>query len=316
VRPKIVVVGSANRDLIVKTKRIPSPGETVSGGAFLTAPGGKGANQAVAAARLGADVWFVGCVGKDSYGDMLLDELSSDGINVDYVRRDESVATGIAMIAVDSHGQNAIVVAPGANHRVSTADVQSAHNAISAADVVIVQLEIPLETVAAAIDAARACGVKVVLNPAPMPEGRPLPDSMLAKVDVLVPNEHEAAQMLGFEPTRALDWTDAAIRMLAKSSGTVVITLGEAGCVLADRDGVRAIHAIPVRAIDSTAAGDCFTGAFAVAIAEGSSADDAALFASAAAAISVTRIGAQPSLPDRAEVTQLLERYRSLPIQR
>jgi ribokinase len=313
-RPKIVVIGSANRDLIVRADRIPTPGETVSGGAFLTAPGGKGANQAVAAARLGAEVWFVGRVGKDSYGDLLLNEMVSDGIHVDFASRDDHAPTGVALIAVDSHGQNAIIVAPGANHRVGLADVESARSAIDAADAVIVQLEIPIETVNAAINAARSAGVRVILNPAPMPEGHPLPDSLLAKVDVLVPNEHEAAQLLGNGPAQDLDWEAAAVNLHEKSGHVVVITLGEAGCVLADGSGVRAEAAIPVEAIDTTAAGDCFTGAFAVAIAEGRSADESAHFASAAAAISVTRLGAQPSLPARTEVDKLVAKYRSLPI--
>ena len=301
-KPQIVVIGSANLDLLVKAERIPAPGETVVGGAFVTAAGGKGANQAVAAARLGGEVWFVGCVGRDGFGDRLEAEMAADGIYTDLLRRDPAEPTGVALIAVDARGQNAIVVAPGANHRLTPADIEAARPAIAAASAMIVQLEIPLETVEAAIDVARDFGARVILNPAPVREDCPLPDSLLAKVDVLTPNEYEAAHLLGLASPDGVDWSDAAVRLQAKGIGAVAITLGEVGCVLADSQGARAIPAVPVQAIDTTAAGDCFTGALAVALAEGLSLDDAARFASRAAALSVTRLGAQPSLPTRAEV--------------
>jgi ribokinase len=301
-KPKLVVVGSANRDLVVKTERIPAPGETVIGGAFVTAPGGKGGNQAVAAARLGAEVWFVGRVGRDIFGDALADEMIAAGIHVDFLRRDDIEPTGVALIGVDARGENAIIVAPGANHRLGRNDILAALPAIAQAYSLIVQLEIPLETVEAAIDAAIAAGTKVILNPAPVNHANPLTDSLLAKIDVLTPNEHEAAQLLGYASPNDLDWETAAQRLRAKGIGAVVITLGEAGCVLADAIGTRRIPSVPVHAIDTTAAGDCFTGALAVGLAEGLSLDDAARFASRAAALSVSRLGAQPSLPTRSEV--------------
>ena len=304
-RPRLVVVGSANMDLVVKAERIPAPGETVLGGAFVRAAGGKGANQAVAAARLGAEVRFVGCVGTDEFGDTLAAEMESAGVHIDLLRRDRTEPTGVALIGVDGQGRNAIIVAPGANHRLLPSDIAAARCAIETAYAVVVQLEIPMDTVEAAVDAARAAGTKVILNPAPVRESSPLSDALLAKVDFLTPNEHEAAHILGCSLADIVDWPEAAIRLRAKGIGAVVITLGELGCVLADHQGARAIPAVSATPIDTTAAGDCFTGAMAVGLAEGLSLDDAARFASRAAALSVTRLGAQPSLPTRAEVDGL-----------
>lgn len=304
-RPRLVVVGSANMDLVVKAERIPAPGETVLGGAFVRAAGGKGANQAVAAARLGAEVQFVACVGIDEFGDTLTSEMESAGVHIDLLRRDRTEPTGVALIGVDGQGRNAIIVAPGANHRLLPSDIAAAHCAIETAYAVVVQLEIPMDTVEAAVDAARAAGTKVILNPAPVRESSPLSDALLAKVDFLTPNEHEAAHILGCSLADMVDWQDAALQLQAKGIGAVVITLGELGCVIADRQGARAIPAVPANAIDTTAAGDCFTGAMAVGLAEGLSLDDATRFASRAAALSVTRLGAQPSLPTRAEVDGL-----------
>jgi len=305
-KPKLVVIGSSNRDLVVKTERIPAPGETVIGGAFVSAPGGKGGNQAVAASRLGAEVWFVGCVGNDALGSVLAEEMAEAGIHVDFLHFDPDAPTGVALIGVDARGQNAIIVAPGANHRVSRADVEAAREIIVEAYAVIVQLEIPMEAVEAAIDAASAAGTKVVLNPAPMRGDRALPDSLLRKVDILTPNEHEAAQILGHHSPEGLHWEEVAEQIRAKGVDTVVITLGDAGCLLADSTGSRRLPSMPVTAIDTTAAGDCFTGALAVGLAEGKSLDAAAIFATHAAGISVTRLGAEPSLPTRGELDELL----------
>jgi ribokinase len=301
-RPRLVVIGSANRDLVVTTDRIPSAGETVIGGAFVTAAGGKGANQAVAASRLGAEVWFVGCVGQDAFGEVLATEMEDAGVNTELLRRDPAEPTGVALIGVDRRGENAIIVAPGANHRVGRTDIEAARPAIAAADAVVVQLEIPLETVATAVQIARAAGVRVILNPAPVREEGAVPPSLLSRVDVLTPNEHEAASLLGRATTAGIDWAEASAALREMGVGTVIVTLGEAGCMLADDAGVRAIPAPRVAAIDTTAAGDCFTGALAVALAEGQPTDAAARVASRAAALSVTRLGAQPSLPTRAEV--------------
>ncbi len=311
-KSRLVVVGSANQDLIVKAERIPAPGETILGGAFVTAPGGKGANQAVAASRLGADVWFVGRVGSDTFGATLADALTSSGVHVDYLRRDPAEPTGIALIAVDADGQNAIVVAAGANLLVGPVDLEAARSAIETAFAVVVQLEIPLETVEAAIALARSSNARVVLNPAPAPNFGEFPDHLLSRIDVLTPNEHEAARILGHSSPSGLLWTDAAERLRDKGVETVVITLGDAGCILADRTGTRHVPAPVVQAVDTTGAGDCFTAALSVALAEGRSLDDAALFASHAAALSVTRMGAQPSFPSRDEVARFLTSSSSI----
>lgn len=305
-RPKLVVVGSANMDLVVRTERIPAPGETVLGGDFATVPGGKGANQAVAAARLGADVFFVGKIGSDAFGDALRAELIGAGIAPDYLQRDTHASSGVALICVDAQGQNAITVAPGANRLLTPEDIDAARAGIQAADALIVQLEIPPETVLHAIETAQEFGVRVVLNPAPIRHTNPLPVSLLQMVDVLTPNEHEAANLLGSPTSEGLDFAQAASRLKNLGIPEVIITLGAQGSLLCDAEGVRPMEAFPVTPVDTTAAGDCFTGALAVALAEGQALEGAARFASAAAALSVTRAGAQPSLPYRAEVEAFL----------
>jgi ribokinase len=301
-RPHLVVIGSANMDLVVRTEHIPAPGETVLGGAFVMVPGGKGANQAVAASRLGARVQFINRVGKDAFGDALLAALTQAGIDTQTTLRDADHPTGVALIGVDAQGQNAIIVAPGANHQVSSADVEAARESIAAADAIVLQLEIPLETVTYAIALAREVGTRVILNPAPVRHTDPLPDALLRQVDVLTPNEHEAASLLGRASPHGMDWTWAAEQLRAKGVGTVLITLGAEGCLAASAEGSFHLPAQPVPVVDTTAAGDCFTGALAVALGEGKDLEAAARFASYAAALSVTRMGAQPSLPMRAEV--------------
>jgi ribokinase len=305
--PRLVVIGSANMDLVVRSERIAVPGETVLGEAFRQIPGGKGANQAVAAARLGAEVTFVGRVGNDLFGEALRAGLQRDGIDTTCLQTDPTEPTGVALIGVDSRGQNAITVASGANYRVTSGDVDQAFHAIRRASAVLLQLEIPRAAVLYAAKQAHAAGIPVLLNPAPVSLADPLPDSLLACIDVLTPNEHEAAALLGYKTTEGLDWTVVAAHLLARGVRSVVITLGADGCVLADAAGARRISAPVVSAVDTTAAGDCFTGALAVALAEGRSLDEAAHFASQAAAISVTRPGAQPSLPTRAEVDAALQ---------
>jgi len=300
--PRLVVIGSANMDLVVRTERIPSPGETILGGAFVMAPGGKGANQAVAAARLGGQVRFVGRIGADPFGDALLAQMLAAGIETEHVIRDPEQPTGVALIGVDAQGQNAIMVAPGANSRVSPADVDAARASIRAAAGVVIQLEIPRETVLHAVAVARAEGTRVILNPAPIRHTNPLSNDLLRQVDVLTPNEHEAANLLGHAEPEGLDWEQAATELQARGIPNVVITLGSEGCVVASRAGIQRLPAVPVTAIDTTAAGDCFTGALAVALAEGADLLPAARFATRAAALSVTGLGAQPSLPSRAAV--------------
>lgn len=302
VKPRVVVVGSANMDLVVRVEHIPAPGETVLGGQFLTVPGGKGANQAVATARLGGRVCFVGCVGRDPFGDGLLASLRADSIDTTYTRRDADYPSGVALIGVDAQGQNAITVAPGANHRLTPSDVEAALPAIETAHCVIIQLEIPLETVAHAIALAHRSGVRVILNPAPVRHTHPLPTALLSEVDVLIPNEHEAANLLGYASSEGLEMEALARQLLALGPKQIVITLGGEGCLLASANGIQRLPAVPVVPVDTTAAGDCFTGALAVGLAEGHDLEFAALFACRAAALSVTRSGAQPSLPTRDEL--------------
>ncbi len=304
-RPRIVVVGSANMDLVVRVAHIPAPGETVLGGAFAAVPGGKGANQAVAAARLGAEVWFVGRVGDDAFGTALRAELQAAGIHTDYVMSEPDTASGVALIGVADSGQNAIIVAPGANGLVRPGDIEAARATIADADAVIVQLEIPRAAVAHAIGLAKSLGVRVLLNPAPVSLDDPLPPELLALADVVTPNESEAASLLGFAAPETLDMTQAARELRARGVANVVITLGGAGCLAANGAGVTHMAAPLVQAVDTTAAGDCFTGALAVGLAEGRSLEAAAQFAIRAASLSVTRAGAQPSLPTRAEVDAL-----------
>lgn len=303
--PRIVVIGSANMDLVVRAERIPSPGETVLGGDFMMAPGGKGANQAVAAARLGAHVTFVGRVGADAFGDALNAALTADGIDTTFLRRDKASASGVALIGVDAKGQNAIMVAPGANYTICPEDIDAARDNIAAAYAVVVQLEIPRAAVAHAIAVAKAAGTRVLLNPAPIRHVNPLPEELLRQVDILTPNEHETANLLGRSEPDGLDWEAAAQQLRGRGIEDVIITLGSHGCLIASAAGLEMLPAERVAPVDTTAAGDCFSGALAVALAEGRTLRDAARFAARAAAISVTRMGAQTSLPTRAEVDSI-----------
>jgi ribokinase len=299
----ILVVGSSNTDLIIRVPRIPRPGETVLGGEFSTAAGGKGANQAVAAARAGGLVTFVARLGVDGFGDRALANFESDGIDARFVFRDGDTPSGIALITVDERGENSISVASGANALLSAADVERAGPAFAAADVVLFQLETPLETVAAAAREAKRRGVPVVLNPAP---ARDLDDGLLRLVAVLTPNEQEAERLTRIAVRDERSARDAALRLRERGPGTVIVTLGERGvyALAAGFDGH--VPAFKVDPVDTTAAGDVFNGALAVALAEKRPLPEALRFAQAAAAISVTRAGAQPSAPTRAEIEALL----------
>jgi len=296
----IVVVGSLNMDLVVRTRQLPVPGETVLADGGLTRhPGGKGANQAVAAARLGARVAMVGRVGTDPYGAELVEGLIAEGIDTRHIVRDLECATGIALITVDESGQNSIVVASGANGRLTEVDVEAAHGLIEGADVVLLQLETPLPVVASAAGWARSRGVMVILNPAP---AQPLPPALLSDVDVLIPNESEVATLSRAEGAPECD-VEAFARMMP---GKLIVTRGDRGALLYGEGETRSFSAYPVRAVDTTAAGDAFVAGIAVSLAEGSSFDDAVRFASAAGACAVTRPGAQPSLPDRMAVERMM----------
>jgi ribokinase len=301
IEPSIVVVGSANVDMIIKTGRIPRPGETVIGGAFSTAGGGKGANQAVAARRLGAKVAFVAAVGHDVLGRQTVQDLSTEGLNVRYVQSCDNAATGVALIMIDEKGENSIAVASGANNELRPADVMNAASVIAAADILLLQLEIPLPTVCQAIEIAAANKVRVILNPAPAPAVA-LPDALWQQIDVLTPNEWEAEALTGIPVNDDATAHQAAGVLLDHGVGSVIITLGDKGAWLENREIMEHVQSVKVRAVDATAAGDVFNAALAVALAERKELRQAVRFANAAAAISVTRLGAQPSAPYRKEV--------------
>ena len=299
---KIVVVGSSNVDLIIKGDKIPARGETVLGGTFYKAAGGKGANQAVAASRAGGEVSFISCVGNE-YGEESIEGFRRDGINVDHVKKDPDIATGIALILVDKNGENSISVASGANLRLSVSDIQNAQQLIRDADVLLMQLEIPLDVVEKAAQTAFDAGIKTILNPAP---ARPLSDELLSSVSILTPNETETEILTGMSVKNETDAMKAASLILKKGVDVVIVTMGSKGALLATRDETKIIGGHKVEAKDTTAAGDVFNGALAVAIAENKSLDEAIRFANAAAAVSVTRMGAQPSAPTREEIDNML----------
>ncbi len=306
-RARVVVVGSCSIDLIVQVDRIPGIGETVIGGKSHSAGGGKGANQAVTASRAGAAVLFVGRVGRDDFGRSVVAGLRRDRINISHVTTDAKEPTGIAFIFVGKGGENSIAVASGSNLTLGPRDVARAHGVFRRGGTLLVQLESPLRTVTAAVAAAARSGMRVILNPAP---AQPLPDSLLRRVDILTPNEHEAESLTGIRVDGAAAAARAADRLRKRGVKTVIITLGARGAFVCG-EGCRAlVPAFKAKAVDTTAAGDVFNGALAVALAEGRPMIEAVRFGQAAAAISVTRIGAQPSAPSRAEIERLLKKGR------
>ena len=303
-KPRITVVGSFMTDLMSRSPHLPSPGETVMGGPFKMGPGGKGSNQAVAAARLGADVNILVSLGTDEFGDLAYASLVHEGIGVDHVKRVSGLSTGAALIIVDdANGENMIVVAPGSNNELGVADVEAAQELIVGSDYVLMQLEIPLETVEYTARLARANGVKVILNPAP---GRELPDELLAMIDVFTPNETEASIISGIE-VRDLAGAETAARALRdRGCRAVVITLGSQGVLVADDSGTRHILSFKVDVVDTTGAGDAFNGALAAALGEGMGLHEACRYANAAAAISVTRLGTSVATARKEEVSEFL----------
>lgn len=301
--PHIAVVGSSNMDLVVKSVRIPVPGETILGGEFLMVPGGKGANQAVAAAKLGARVHFVARLGNDPFGRKSLDNFRLEGVDTTYVTLTSDVPSGVALITVDEAGNNAIVVAPGANARLSPEDVRRAEAEIRSAGALVAQLEVPMNTVQCAAEIACEAGVPFLLNPAP---AQRLSPELLGMCAVLTPNETEAQILTGIEVVDADSAGKAAESLLGDGVKAAIVTMGSKGFLLADAEGTEFVPALEVKAVDATAAGDAFMGSLAVALAEGRSLRDAAAFANHVAAISATRLGAQPSMPTRQEVDEFI----------
>jgi ribokinase len=297
---RAVVVGSLNMDLVMRVPRMPGPGETLAGNGFAQAEGGKGANQAVAAARLGARVGMIGRVGADGFGAALRAALARDGIDTTQVSTDAKEPTGVAMILVEDGGENRIVLAPGANGAVSPAEIDAAWPLIASCRVLAVQLEIPMAAVRHAIGCGRRAGAIVVLNPAPAPDG--LPDGLWAGIDLLVPNETEAARLTGVDVCDPASAILAARVLRARGVSQVIITLGGQGLLLAGAAGEVHMPARPVTAIDTTAAGDSLIGGLITGLCEGMALPDAARLGLSAASITVTRFGAQPSLPYRADL--------------
>ncbi len=301
--PHIVVVGSSNMDLVVKSARIPVPGETILGGDFLMVPGGKGANQAVAAAKLGARVHFVARLGNDLFGRKSLENFRLGGLDATYVSLTSDAPSGVALITVDEAGNNAIVVAPGANARLSPDDVRRAEAEIRSAGAVVAQLEVPLATVQCAAEIACKAGVPFLLNPAP---AQPLDESLLSKAAVLTPNESEAQILTGIEVVDEDSARKAARKLLDAGAKAVIVTMGARGFLLAEDGATEFVPAMKVKAVDATAAGDAFMGSLAVGLAQGQSLREAALFANRVAAFSVTRLGAQTSMPTRQELDEFI----------
>jgi ribokinase len=302
----IVVFGSINMDLVARTPRLPAPGETLTGYSFTTVPGGKGANQAVACARLGAPTQMVGRVGGDVFGDALLENLESNTVNSSHVIRDMEVASGVALIAVDDYAENTIIVIPGANGRVGSEDLERLSQALEIARILLLQLEIPLEIVVEAAKIAHDMGVTVILDPAP---AQVLPDELYPWVDILTPNQTEASILAGFRVGDEGSIRRAAQVLLERGVQRVIIKMGDLGAYIATEEGSQHHPAIPVVAIDTVAAGDAFNGALAAALLEKKSFDDAVRWGLAGGALAVTKEGAQGAMPERDAVLKLLAEY-------
>jgi ribokinase len=299
----IVVFGSINMDLVAHTLRLPEPGETLIGRSFTTVPGGKGANQAVACAQLGVPVKMVGRVGDDVFGMELLAHLQSQGVDVDYVSREESISSGVALIAVDDRAENNIIVIPGANGRVGQSDLLHLETALNQARLLLLQLEIPLEIVLAAARLAHERGVKVMLDPAPAQE---ITAEIYHHVDLLTPNETEAASLTGIAVGSIQDAALAAGKLLSFGVKRVIVKMGSQGALVADDTGTQIFPAFPATAVDTVAAGDAFNGAMAVALSENQPIGTAILWGLAGGALAVTKSGAQESMSDRAELLKMI----------
>ncbi len=299
---KIIVIGSCNTDMVIKSDRLPSPGETVIGGTFLMNAGGKGANQAVAAARQGGNVVFISKTGNDVFGKQSIELYKSEGINTDFIFSDPKLPSGVALIMVDAHGENCIAVASGANGSLIAADIEKAKAEIESADYVLMQLEIPIETVEYAAKMASAKGIPVILNPAP---ARTLSDQLLKCLYLVTPNETEAEILSGI---KVYDWDSAqqaANVISTKGVDNVVITMGSKGAFVKEKDQYHIVESTKVIAVDTTAAGDSFSGSLCVGLSEGKTILEAVKSAAKVAALTVTRMGAQSSIPYKNELSLL-----------
>jgi ribokinase len=299
----IVVVGSLNMDLVIRTPRMPLPGETLIGHDFQTIPGGKGANQAVALARQGADVTMIGRIGDDDFGRTQQKCLKQEQIDLSSLLVDPHQATGVAIITLDQAGENSIIISPEANGAVTVEQIDSVRDVITRADMLVCQLETPLDAVTRAIEIAHENNVPVILNPAPAQQLEP---SLLEKVTYLIPNETEAGLLTGIEVKDIASAQEAATQLQRLGVQTVILTLGENGAVVAHEDTCVHETAVSMDVVDTTAAGDTFVGSFAVAVTEGKSVIEAVRFAKHAAALAVTKLGAQPSIPTRDKVEQFI----------
>ncbi len=297
---RIIVIGSSNTDMVVKCKKLPAPGETILGGTFFMNPGGKGANQAVAAARLNGNVTFVTKTGFDLFGEQAIHLFDAEGIDTKYIIKDTKNPSGIALIFVDEDGENCIVVAPGSNAALSAYDINDAVFESDASDVYLMQLEIPVSTVEYVAQKVSEKGNRVILNPAPAHQ---LSNDLLSSLFLITPNEVEAELLSGIHITDKFTADKAAGRLMQKGVANVIITMGAAGAFLKTKDFSKMISVVPVKALDTTAGGDVFNGALAVAISEGKDLEEAVMFANKAASIAVTRMGAQASAPYRKEIT-------------
>lgn len=300
---RIVVVGSSNTDMIIKVPRIPKPGETILGGVFSTAPGGKGANQAVAAARAGGEVAFIAKIGRDTLGDESLRRFIEDRIDTTFVYRDDSAPSGVAQILVAENGENSIAVASGSNSNLRPQDIRNAKEWIISADIVLVQLEIPLDTVIEVVTLSHRLNKTIILNPAPAIDA---PDNLLSHISFLTPNQTETELLTGIAVVDRDSAREAGRQLCSKGVATVTITMGAEGVFVFSRQEELFRRAYKVKAVDTTAAGDVFNGALAVALSEGKGIGDAVSFANAAAALSVGKLGAQSSIPSRTEIDNFL----------
>ncbi|MFO7657142.1 MAG: ribokinase [Bacteroidales bacterium] len=300
---KIVVIGSSNTEMVIKVPRLPGTGETVLGGKFYTAAGGKGANQAVAAARAGGEITFVARVGNDMFGERAIKSFKEEGVNTDNVIKDNDLPSGVAEIFVDENGHNLIAVASGANMNLSVYDIINAKQAILNADIVLMQLEVPLKTLEYAAKLAFDNGKRVILNPAP---GQQLSIGFLKYISILTPNETEAETLTGIRVEDEDSAEDAGKILISKGVNKVIITLGSKGAMVLDSSGSELVAGFKINPVDTIAAGDIFNGALAVAIAENKNIFEAVKFANAAAALSVAKIGAQSSAPRREEIFKFM----------